>query len=58
MMKTKQPTENKKQPLEFFKTESWPVRLVVLLVDRLTTPRLVIGGLSALATLILVLHGH
>lgn len=48
----------KKQPLEFFKTDSWRVRLIVLLVDRLTKTVLLVCGVSALVTLIKVYIGH
>ncbi|QJE03732.1 hypothetical protein HH212_26905 (plasmid) [Massilia forsythiae] len=31
----------KKQPLDYFRNDHWLVRLVVLLIDRLTSPTLV-----------------
>jgi hypothetical protein len=38
----------KKQPLEFFKADSWRVRLTVLLIDRLTYPALLVAALRIL----------
>lgn len=31
----------KKQPLDYFRNDPWPIRLAVLLIDRLTWPSLV-----------------
>ena len=46
----------KKQPLDYFRNDHWLVRLVVLLIHRLTLPTIFAAAISILKPIVMKLY--